>query len=63
MTRKEKLKLIKELEQRVGNLRAHIFYGYSLNGQGDNVREIKKLVTKLNDVLLTEEISKPNDRE
>lgn len=57
MTKKEKLKLIKELEQRIGNLRAYIFYGYDLTQQAQNVSEIKFLSIRLHDVALQEDIS------
>lgn len=57
MTKKEKLKLIKELEQRICNLRAYIFYGYDLTQQAQNVSEIKFLSIRLHDVALQEDIS------
>lgn len=56
MSKKEKLKLLKEMEERLANLRAHVFYGYNMEGQSLNVARIKELSNQLADVVAVENI-------
>ncbi len=56
MTRKEKLKLLYELEQRIANIRSHVFYKYEMTGQSENVKRIKELIVELENIILPETI-------